>query len=105
MVIQPGGSTVGGSASGTSSAAIAIPPLSNTNNPQWVVLVNFGTNSMSFLFGQSGVAAAEMTTGIGVPADSMVAVNVAGNTHFRVISNAGTPAYQVIPLAGIPYGR
>jgi hypothetical protein len=109
MVIQTGGTSVGGQAGTSSTAEIAIPPLSNTNNPKWVYIAVIGNDGMgsglSLLFGQTGMGAATMTNGIGVAGWGQgVIINVAGNTHYRVISEGSTIEYTMTPLAGIVPG-
>ena len=104
MVIQPGGPSVGGAAADdASTAAIAIPPLSNGANPKWVHVSMIGNNGNAvFIFGQAAVAAATLTNGIGLHSNGPGSiVNVAGNTHYRVFGNGTAAAYTMTPLAGV----
>jgi len=106
MVIQPGGTSVGGTAGTSSSAAIAIPPLSNGANPKWVhIAIISQDNGAVFLFGQSGVDDATQTNGIGLhPYGVDAIVNVAGNTHYKSIAITASTKYTMTPLAGITAG-
>lgn len=105
MIVQPGGSSVGGvTGAGSSTAAIAIPPLSSGSNPKWVHVACIEPfKAMSILFGQSGMGAATLTNGIGVDYGSGgIVINVAGNSHYRVMPVDGTATkFTVTPLAGI----
>lgn len=105
MIVQPGGPSIGGTTpTGTSSAAIAIPPLSNGGNPKWVHVVCIQPfKAITVLFGQSGVSAATKTNGIGVDYGSGgIIINVAGNSHYRVIGvDATAIPFTVTPLGGI----
>ena len=108
MVIQPGGTSVGGTATSSSSSAIAIPPLSNGANPKWVhiALVSESAGAV-FIFGpSSSVAAATVSNGIGIGSyHGDMIVNVAGNTHYKVIrATSGNAVYTMTPLAGIVAG-
>tara|TARA_B110000211_G_scaffold224792_1_gene276221 strand:+ start:149 stop:475 length:327 start_codon:yes stop_codon:yes gene_type:complete len=107
MVIQPGGTPVGGSATGTSSAAIAIPPLSSGANPKWVHVATTGVASGGVVihFGAAAIGAATLTNGISVQSGSQgLIVNVAGSAYYRVRSGTGTVGYSIVPLAGIVPG-
>ena len=107
MVIQPGGTSVGGTATSSSSSAIAIPPLSNGANPKWVYIVLVSeTAGAVFIFGSSSVAAATVSNGIGIGSyHGDMIVNVAGNTHYKVIRAGDDDAvYTMTPLAGIVAG-
>ena len=109
MVIQPGGTSVGGStpASSVSSAEIAIPPLSNGANPKWILVVCIEPfKGMVISFGQTGMGVATVTNGIGIDYGSGgQVINVAGNSHYRIISeDAAANAYTITPLSGINPG-
>ena len=104
MVIQPGGPSVGGDSGATSSAARAIPPLDSGDNPKWVhvSIVPQDKDGAAVLFGQSAVAAATLVNGIGVSSQGPgVIINVAGNTHYRIISGDADTPYTMTPLAGV----
>ncbi len=104
MIIQPGGTSVGGSVSAsTSSSERPIPPLSNGANPKWVHICVLGSNLTAvFVFGQTGIAAANSTNGIGVVSNGTdVIINVAGNTHYRVFGHTTSLSYSMTPLAGV----
>ena len=107
MVIQPGGTSVGGTAGTSSSAQIAIPPLSNGDNPKWVhvaLVYNDGYGAVIVL-GQDGVGAATLTNGIGIGAmQASAVINVAGNAYYRIISTGAGTHYTITPLAGIVAG-
>jgi hypothetical protein len=106
MVIQPGGASVGGAAGTSTSAAIAIPPLANGANPKWVYVccVSTVTSGLVVLFGQSDVAAATLTNGIGFAfGNGAIAINVAGNTHYKIIAKVAGE-YTMTPLSGINPG-
>ena len=104
-VIQPGGTSVGGTASSTSSTATAIPPLSNGDNPKWVYVCTHGAGALSVVFGGSTVSAATITNGVGIGAYSEgTIINVAGNSHYRIIANVASQTYSMTPLAGISPG-
>lgn len=104
MVIQPGGTSVGGTQSTQSSSTERpIPPLSNGANPKWVhiSIITPGTTGV-FRFGQTGLSLATALNGIGVVADATdVIINVAGNTHYRVFAHDATVVYTMTPLAGV----
>jgi hypothetical protein len=109
MVIQPGGPSIGTSSSGVGSGAVIIPPLSNGNNPKWIyvciVTTNADRNGISIKIGDSGVVTPTLTNGIGVSGmGGGVIINVAGYTHYRVISSGGTVSFTMTPLAGIVPG-
>ena len=106
MVIQPGGTSVGGVAGTSTSAAIAIPPLANGANPKWVHMSGVSASTgFVVLFGQSDVGAATLTNGIGFTSYAQgIFVNVAGNTHYRIISDTASSDYTMTPLSGINPG-
>jgi hypothetical protein len=109
FIIQPGGPSLGGVVGTSSTAEIAIPPLSNGDNPKWVyicIVVNGGGGQgISFLAGQTGMGVATLVNGIPCPGWSPgIIINVAGNTHYRVIAGAASIRYGLTPLAGINPG-
>ena len=107
MVIQQGGTPVGGSVTATSSAAIAIPPLSSGANPKWVHVSPTGVANGGVVihFGAAAIGVATLTNGISVQSGSQgLIVNVAGSTDYRIISGTGTVGYSIVPLAGIVPG-
>jgi hypothetical protein len=107
MVIQPGGTSVGGTAGTSSSAAIAIPPLANGANPKWVYLASSSRLDTGYvvLFGQSDVAASTGMNGIGFTSAAQgIFINVAGNTHYRIIAAIASSDYTMTPLSGINPG-
>lgn len=107
MVIQPGGDSGGGTAGTSASSAAALPTLANGANPKWVyVFVTFDqASSLTFTFGGSGVGAPTLTAGIGVSYHSGgIIVNVAGCSHYRVISTDANSTFTLTPLAGVVPG-
>ncbi len=107
MVIQPGGTSVGGTAGTSSSAQIAIPPLSNGDNPKWVhIAIVADAVGAVFVFGQEdAVPTATMANGVGVPSyHCELVVNVAGNSHYKTIAISASTHYTMTPLAGIVAG-
>jgi len=107
MIIQPGGTPVGGVTGLGSSAAIAIPPLSSGANPKWIhVSCIEPFKSVVISFGQSAMGVATVTNGIGVDYGSGgQIINVAGNSHYRIIPEDATViAYTITPLSGVVNG-
>lgn len=107
MVIQPGGDSGGGTAGTSASSAAALPTLANGANPKWVyIAVTLDSAvALTFTFGGSGVGAPTLTAGIGLGYHGGgIIVNVAGCSHYRVISSDASSTFTLTPLAGVVPG-
>ena len=110
MIITIGGESINHVATGSASAAVALPTLTNGKTAKYILIKGtaLGEKMTHFAFGGSGMDAPTVNNGypVNTPLDPQaslgVAINVSGCTHFRSIASTGTSnPHHIIPLAAV----